>query len=178
MGTPRSLQKTNRTIGTGKKHKQKGGIAHQGGGKEMGNKQLRDDIENRKRKQERKTNKYDTIAHPFWNGALVIVSLLHGAFILRQPGYLISHSQIHFGDTTEIIIGLLLIVFSLTKLAGKAIENQKLWRISIMGLSFIWTGLFLVSFVYSFGIGRPNPAWYFYGFVMVGCYGISLSGGK
>lgn len=135
----------------------------------MGDTEIKNDL--RKYSNKQKTRR------PFWSIMLITVSLLHGVFILREPGYLGRHSQPPMTRNLELFIAIPLILLGVTKILSIVLNKKTLRNISIWGLSFFWTGLFLISFVYSFGIGNPNPAWYFYGFIMISCYKVSLSGG-
>ncbi len=122
----------------------------------------------------RETNKKEL---PFWSILVVSVSLLHGLFILRFTGYLTEHSGTELGLMTEQFIGWGLIVFAIFKIIAMIGDYHLIKRLSVVALSFIWTGLFSLSLVYSFGIGHPNPYWYFYAVIVLGCYRISFKGG-
>ena len=113
---------------------------------------------------------------PFWSILIALISILHGEFIYRVDGYLLEHSEPYIKCLPESTIGAALLILGTAKLLAIFTNNKRLKKYSIWGLSFVWTGLFLIALTYSFGIGHPNPSWYFYGMVVIGCYRVSRKG--
>lgn len=113
---------------------------------------------------------------PFWSISIALISILHGEFICRVDGYLLEHSEPYIKYLPERAIGTVLLVLGIVKLLAILINNKRIKKYSIWGLSFVWTGLFLIALTYSFGSGHPNPSWYFYGLVVIGCYRVSHKG--
>ena len=114
---------------------------------------------------------------PFWSILLVFISLLHGIFIVRFCGYLTAHSGIDITVLVENLIGGGLMLFALLKAIAMVGDFETLRKISILSLSFIWSGLLFISLVYSFGIGSPNPDWYFYAVIVFASFRVSFKGG-
>lgn len=113
---------------------------------------------------------------PFWGAAIAIVSILQGEFIMRVDGYLLEHSEPYLQNLPEELIGLILVIFGAVKLIGLISRNNRIKKYGILGLSSVWTGLFIISFTYSFGTGFPHPSWILYGLAVAVCYRVSLKG--
>lgn len=127
--------------------------------------------------------KYDIKKHtnkttfPFWSLVVASMSILHGEFLSRATGYVITNSEPFSGAFPDKLVGYLLIGLGLVKLYGLIIGSKRLSKYSLWGLNAIWSGLFLVAFIYSFGIGHPSPSWYFYGLVVAINLRVALKGG-
>lgn len=134
----------------------------------MENKQLKRDIEIKQQEIRRET--------PFFNIMIALVSILHGEFITRVDGYLVEYSEPYIEYLPEQLVGVALIILGVMKLVSILSDNTQLKKYSIWGLSGIWTGLFFIALTYSFGSGYPSPSWYFYFFVVSGCWHISRRG--
>ncbi|ALV20772.1 hypothetical protein [Carnobacterium antarcticum] len=112
----------------------------------------------------------------FWGYAIATVSILHGDFIYRIDGYLVTHAEPYLSKLPEKGIGLFLLFAGVIKLVGLISRNKYLKKISIWMLSAIWGGLSFVSITYSFGTGYPDPYYIFMIFVLVACLRVSSKG--
>lgn len=105
-----------------------------------------------------------------------IVSFLTGMFFTLFSGELSVFFQPYLKNVPEIFVGMTLIGFGLMKVIGILTNNMLLRKISIVALSFLWGSLFVVSTVYSFGIGFPSISFIFAGKVAADCMRISTRG--
>jgi len=115
-------------------------------------------------------------ASDFWGALIAFVSILYGEFIFRVDGYLIARAEPYLSELPENIIGLLLLILGMVKLAGLGLQNKPLKKIGIWLLSGMWSGLFFVALTYSFGTGYPHPSYIFMGMIAIGCFRVSLKG--
>ena len=132
----------------------------------MTDKQLMRDIDRNRRRQ--------PVA--FWGLWISIVSIIYGEFIVRVDGYLLAHSEPYFARIPENPVGALLVIAGVIKLVGVVLDDGLIKKIGILSLSAMWTGIFIVALTFSFGSGYPHPSYIFMGFMMIGCFRISLKG--
>lgn len=112
----------------------------------------------------------------FWSIAVSAFSFLYGTFIVRFDGYLLNYIEPQFRLLPVQILGSLLIIVSVIKIAGILSCNRYLKRFGIWGLSSTWSALFFFSVTYSFGTGYPDSGYLFNGFILVICLYISFKG--
>lgn len=105
-----------------------------------------------------------------------IVSFLTGMFFTIFSGELSVFFQPYLKNVPEIFVGVTLVIFGVMKVIGILTNNMLLRKISIVALSFLWGSLFVVSTVYSFGIGFPSISFIFAGKVAADCMRISTRG--
>lgn len=105
-----------------------------------------------------------------------VVSMLTGLFFVLNSGGLSVYFNPYVKEVPEDFIGLMLVFFGIMKLIGIVKGNNVIRRISIVALSFLWGGLFVVSTVYSFGIGFPSVSFIFAGKLAADCMRISTRG--
>lgn len=105
-----------------------------------------------------------------------IVSFLTGMFFTLFSGELSVFFQPYLKNVPEIFVGVTLVAFGAMKVIGILTNNMLLRKISIVALSFLWGSLFVVSTVYSFGIGFPSISFIFAGKVAADCMRISTRG--
>lgn len=115
-------------------------------------------------------------AFPFWGFSISLLSLFFGGFILMFGDYMHSLFSRLFDVIPDWTIGVLLIVSALIKLVGIHKRNKKIMRVGIICLSAVWTAITAVYWVYSFGVGYPNPSFLIIGFVAVACYRVAKKG--
>lgn len=115
-------------------------------------------------------------AFPFWGYAISILSLAFGGFILIYGDYMRSLFVRLFDVMPYWTIAVALIISATIKLIGIHKRNKKIMRLGIICLSAVWTAITAVYFVYSFGVGYPNPSFLFMGFVTIACYRVSKKG--
>lgn len=113
---------------------------------------------------------------PILGFVISLLSITYGEFVARVDGYFLAHTEPYLRGLPEDIIGWLLIVAGVIKLLAILAKNTKLKRFGIVSLSVIWSGLFAVSFLYSFGTGWPHPSWQFMLFVTAICIIESIQG--
>lgn len=112
----------------------------------------------------------------FWGLMIAICSILHGDFIVQVEGYLLAHSEPYFYKLPENVVGYILLIAGVIKLIGVIFDYNPLKKIGIWMLSGVWSGLFILSFTFSFGTGYPNPSYIFMFFIMVACFRVSWKG--
>lgn len=115
-------------------------------------------------------------AFPFWGYSISILSLFYGSFILIYDDYMHSLFSRLFDVIPDWSIALLLIASALIKLIGICKRNKKLMRVGIICLSAVWTAIAAVYWVYSFGVGYPNPSFLIIGFIAIACYRVAKKG--
>lgn len=96
--------------------------------------------------------------HYFKEGFIVAWgSLLYGIQLFRFPGILENYRVYQIVDDimNNQHLGLLFIMFALTKIIGIFIKKPIMRRIGLIGLVFLW-GMFSVSFMLS---PPPNTVW-------------------
>lgn len=112
----------------------------------------------------------------FWGLLIAFNSLLYGQFIINHTGFLTTQTEVYFHGIPEQLFGYGLLVFGTLKAIGVVSHNKHLRKWSIIGLSSVWSGLFVLSFTYSFGSGYPHPSWIYALFSVIVCWRISLKG--
>ena len=114
----------------------------------MGNKVVR----------ELRKEKKQVLYSSFWAYTVSIFSMAHGLFLLLQIDFLTTPLQTYFFGINEDILGMVLIVAGLCKVAGILLSNNRLKQIGIVALSAVWGMLFYTSLFWSFGMGYPDDA--------------------
>lgn len=130
---------------------------------------------NRKLKQDLQKASYKRPSD-FWGALIAFVSILYGEFIFRVDGFLIGNAEPYLSKMPENIIGIVLMILGMLKLAGLGLQNKPLKKIGIWLLSGVWSGLFFVALTYSFGTGYPHPSYLFAGMIAIGCFRVSFKG--
>ena len=105
-----------------------------------------------------------------------IVSFLTGMFFTIFSGELSVFFQPYLKNVPEVFVGVTLVLFGVMKVIGILTNNSLMRKVSIVALSFLWGSLFVVSTVYSFGIGFPSISFIFAGKVAADCMRISTRG--
>lgn len=105
-----------------------------------------------------------------------IVSFLTGMFFTLFSGELSVFFQPYLKNVPEVFVGMTLIIFGTIKVIGILTNNSLLRKVSIVALSFLWGSLFVVSTIYSFGIGFPSISFIFAGKIAADCMRISTRG--
>ncbi len=121
-------------------------------------------------KKEKRTSKLR-----FTSYLVSVVSILLAIFIFLAPGWLMSVTQpflqfIVYEDLTAAM----LFIPGVLEIAGMHAGVEKFRHFGVYALSFTWGGLFLVSLVYSFGIGYPDPWFIFTGAILALCWHVAL----
>lgn len=112
----------------------------------------------------------------FWGLMISLCSVLYGEFIVRVEGYLLTHSEPYFQKLPENVVGYILLAAGIIKMVGVILDYNPMKKIGIWLLSGIWSGLFVLSFTFSFGSGYPHPSYIFMVFMMVACFRVSWKG--
>lgn len=115
-------------------------------------------------------------AFPFWGYSISLLSLFYGSFILIFGDYMHSLFSRLFDVIPDWPIGIILIASALIKLLGIHKRNKKIMRVGIICLSAVWTAITAVYWVYSFGVGYPNPSFLIIGFIAIACYRVAKKG--
>lgn len=112
----------------------------------------------------------------FWGKLISVVSITEGMFILFNKGYISDRLDEYLLGTDENVFGWLLVIFGVLKIIGMFIRNSKLRAVGIVGLSAVWGMLFMVSVLWSFGIGYPSNSFIFNGLMIALCLRVSFKG--
>lgn len=112
----------------------------------------------------------------FWGLLIASLSIWYGWFITAVEGYLLAHSEPYFQQLPEKAIGVALVIVGLVKVIGVLTHNGKMKKIGILGLSALWSGIFVLALTFSFGSGYPHPSYIFMGGVVIACFRVSLKG--
>lgn len=120
--------------------------------------------------------KVDKGHFPFYGFSLALMSVIYGAYVYFNGGYLVKTIDIRFNFITEEIISMTTILAGLIKLAGIAFNSGLVKRIGIVLLSFVWGVVFTLATVWALGVGYPAPTFIIYGFVLAICLRVSYKG--
>ncbi|MCC5894824.1 MAG: hypothetical protein JJU16_05120 [Alkalibacterium sp.] len=110
------------------------------------------------------------------SASIVFISLVYGWFILHYQAYFVGLLQPRLIGLPPELLGVPLIIFGLIQLFGMLFNCDIARRLSVIGLAFIWGGLFVVNFAYAFGDGYPNPIWLFMGKIIIDCIILATKG--
>ena len=116
----------------------------------------------------------DAISRYFADIILLIFSILYGAQIFKFQEILVPYEVYKLASSSYItnrVVGLLFIIFGVIKLLGLLLDNYILEKISLAGLTFLWT-LYLISFYFSL---PPNTIWITAIVAVLTCYYLSTN---
>lgn len=112
----------------------------------------------------------------FWGKAISWLSVFQGLFFLYQADYMTEALDLYFLGVRQQVFGLALLLFGVIKLLGLFLKIENCRIIGIVGLAGVWTMLFTVSFLWSFGVGYPSNMFLSYGFILVACLRVAYKG--
>lgn len=112
----------------------------------------------------------------FWAYNVAIFSVAHGVFLLLQVDFLIVPLETYFFGVDEDILGAVLIIAGLCKIAGILLKNARLKQIGIVALSAVWGMLFYTSIFWSFGAGYPDSVFLDTAVMLAMCLRVSYKG--
>ena len=112
----------------------------------------------------------------FWGKLVSIASITEGMFILFSKEYISDRLDEYLLGADENIFGWLLVIFGVLKIMGILIHNSRLRASGIVGLSAVWGMLFMVSVLWSFGIGYPSNSFIFNGLMITLCLRVAFKG--
>lgn len=95
-----------------------------------------------------------------WLGfILAATSILRGTFVLNHDGFFLSYVEPYLKSLPENLIGSLIIVAGIIKMAGVLLKYKPLKRYGIWALAAMWWFQFGLAVSYSFGTGYPHDSW-------------------
>lgn len=107
---------------------------------------------------------------------LALMSIIYGAYIHFNGGYLVNTIDARFNFITEDIVVFGTLLAGLIKIYGVLFNNGWAKRIGIIVLSFVWAVIFMLSSLWAIGAGYPSPNFIIYGFVLFICLRVSHKG--
>lgn len=105
-----------------------------------------------------------------------LISIAYGFFIIYYDGYFLGLLNPSMIGIQPLWLGLPLIVFGFLKIIGIVVNSDRIRRLGLIGMAFVWGGLLVINAIYAFGIGYPNPIWLFMGRVIFDCIFLATKG--
>lgn len=114
----------------------------------------------------------------FWGYLTGGMSFFNGLFLIVSDGILATRMDTYLFGIDEDLFGWLLMIFGAIKVIGILADLYQARLIGIVGLTAVWLPLFVLSLIFSFGIGYPSNAFLSNLVILIACLRVSYKGAK